>query len=176
MKPISNIKYQISKKEFTLISKACKGFSLKSVAFKGFTLIEILVVISIIGILATLILARLGSAEKAGRDARRRSDLNQYRTALENYALKNNSMYPYYYNGVEPCLAVISPYMGACPQDPRYDVATGYRYLYKSSVTDGQYFILWAKMENYSTDTYYYVCSNGKIGTAATIGTSLCGF
>ena len=51
----------------------------------GFTLIELLVVISIIGILATLISANFTSAQKRARDAVRKSDLRNIKTALTLY-------------------------------------------------------------------------------------------
>ena len=60
----------------------------------GFTLIELLVVISIIGILAALTLVSFGGAQKQARDTQRKSDLNQVKNALENYAGSNNGMYP----------------------------------------------------------------------------------
>lgn len=56
--------------------------------FGGFTLIEILVVIAIIGILASVALVGLGPVQKKGRDARRISDLRQIQTALELYFTK----------------------------------------------------------------------------------------
>jgi prepilin-type N-terminal cleavage/methylation domain-containing protein len=139
---------------------------------KGFTLIEILVVISIIGILATLILAKLGGVEKAGRDTRRRSDLNQYRTALENFALKNNSLYPSLTVAGEDasgslCTALGTSNIAVCPQDPRQDGST-YFYRYISNGTGGSSvsatnYMLWTTMENYSSATYLYVCSSGKL-------------
>jgi len=60
----------------------------------GFTLIELLVVISIIGILVSFTASRYQTAEKQARDTKRKSDLNQYRVALENYSVANNSLYP----------------------------------------------------------------------------------
>lgn len=52
---------------------------------KGFTLIELLVVISIIGLLSSVVLASLNTARGKARDARRKQDLTQIRTALELY-------------------------------------------------------------------------------------------
>lgn len=52
---------------------------------KGFTLIELLVVISIISLLSSVVLSSLSSARAKARDARRKTDLVQIRTALEMY-------------------------------------------------------------------------------------------
>lgn len=61
---------------------------------RGFTLVELLVVIAIIGILAAMVLASLGSARAKARDAARKSDLAQIRTALETYGNDNGGVYP----------------------------------------------------------------------------------
>ena len=52
---------------------------------KGFTLIELLVVISIIGTLVGLIVNNLTDARARARDARRKSELSQLKTALRLY-------------------------------------------------------------------------------------------
>lgn len=50
---------------------------------KGFTLIEILIVVAIIAILASVVLVGLGPTQRAGRDSRRLSDLHQVQNGLE---------------------------------------------------------------------------------------------
>ena len=52
---------------------------------KGFTLLELLVVISIIGVLAGISLFGLKGAREAARDGRRKADLETIRSALELY-------------------------------------------------------------------------------------------
>lgn len=55
---------------------------------KGFTLIEILIVVAIIGILASIAIVGLGPIQKRGRDARRISDLRSIQNGLELYFSK----------------------------------------------------------------------------------------
>ncbi|MEI6660057.1 MAG: type II secretion system protein [bacterium] len=52
---------------------------------KGFTLVELLVVISIISLLSSVVLAALNSARMKARDARRAEDIHQIYTALNAY-------------------------------------------------------------------------------------------
>ncbi len=52
---------------------------------QGFTLIEVLIVVAIIGILASVVLVGLGPLQRQGRDARRISDLKQAQAGLELY-------------------------------------------------------------------------------------------
>jgi prepilin-type N-terminal cleavage/methylation domain-containing protein len=52
---------------------------------KGFTLVELLIVIAIVGILASVTLVGIGPIQKKGRDARRISDLKEIQAGLELY-------------------------------------------------------------------------------------------
>ncbi len=56
----------------------------------GFTLVELLVVISIIGLLASIVLTTVNSARGKARDARRISDFQEVRKALAFYFDKYN--------------------------------------------------------------------------------------
>jgi len=113
----------------------------------GFTLIELLVVIAIIGILSTIVLATLEEARVRGRDARRLSDVQQLRTALELYYDNNGQYPPYkaYTEYVDPCglnwcnlQTALAPYIPAMPFDPLYpnDSNNQYRYYYEANSGD----------------------------------------
>lgn len=165
----------------------------RKVQNKGFTLIELLVVISVIGILASLLLARFGTAEKSGRDTRRKSDLNQYRIALENYAIKTGGVYPSRTSSVQASITLCNDlgttYISSpCPEDPRYSTTSWEYYKYQSDNCGGAggggaicatQYILWAKMETGTTAVnYWYLCANGKAAEKPTTApaASDCGF
>jgi len=57
----------------------------KNTKSNGFTLVELLVVITIIGLLSVLALAAFSSAKQKSRDALRTADIKQMHTALELY-------------------------------------------------------------------------------------------
>ena len=63
------------------------------IAKKGFTLIELLVVISIIGILSSFAVVSLNAARVKARDALRKGDMAQLRTAMNIY-YDDNQRYP----------------------------------------------------------------------------------
>jgi prepilin-type N-terminal cleavage/methylation domain-containing protein len=155
----------------------------------AFTLIELLVVISIIGILAGMVVASFSSSQKQARDTSRKSDLSQYRTLLESFANKSNSLYPVYSASTvmsgSPCTTLNSSLgiTGSCPEDPKYaSDATYPRYKYESdgSGSNGAaaatQYVLWAQLENVS-NTFWVVCStgqSGKIASSTTISGGAC--
>lgn len=61
---------------------------------KGFTLFELLVSISIIGILTALASVAFSGAQKKARDARRVQDIKAIQTAAEQYYSQSNYVYP----------------------------------------------------------------------------------
>ena len=72
-------------------NKKVKGLALSS--SKGFTLLELLVVIGIIGLLASIVVVNLTGARKKARDIKRVADIKTIQTALESYYGKNGK-YP----------------------------------------------------------------------------------
>jgi prepilin-type N-terminal cleavage/methylation domain-containing protein len=60
---------------------------------RGFTLIEILIVVAIIAILASVVLVGLGPTQREGRDSRRISDLAEVQNGLELF-YNNCGFYP----------------------------------------------------------------------------------
>lgn len=146
-------------------------------SLKGFTLIEMLVVISLIGILVVMAVASFTSTQRQARDTVRKSDLKQYQNALEAYANLANGLFP-------SRTAVSSAYSTlcgdlniklepdiSCSQDPKTVTdATYYEYKYISDGTGNgtvtaTTYVLWAKIENSATTKYVVYCSGGKIGT-----------
>lgn len=89
----------------------------------GFTLIELLVVISVIAILVTLGFSSFSTAQKKGRDTKRKSDIKEIQGALEQYYSVCGYQYPTpnaanFYSSIictSPSLAV----MPTVPTDPR---------------------------------------------------------
>lgn len=80
---------------------------------KGFTMVELLVVATIITLLATLGITTYSSLGRQSRDAKRRGDLENVRSALEQYRTDNN-----YYPGNFLTL-VPTKYILVTPSDPR---------------------------------------------------------
>jgi prepilin-type N-terminal cleavage/methylation domain-containing protein len=80
----------------------------------AFTLLEILVVISIIGILVALGTAAFSTAQKKGRDARRKSDIKAMQNGFEQYYSKEGN-YPA--NTADAGDVAIFP--AGLPEDPK---------------------------------------------------------
>lgn len=73
------ISYQLS----AIKKLTANSYNLKTK--KGFTIIELLVVITIIGIVSGIIVASINSAKAKGRDAKRIADISVIQLALERY-------------------------------------------------------------------------------------------
>ena len=106
---------------------------------KGFILVELLIVMAIISILATLIVGGFRSSQARGRDAQRKSDLKQVANALELF-FSDYGKYP-------PASGTLTDgkttYMRTLSKDP----VSAQNYVYRVSTNQSQ-FQLFAYLEN----------------------------
>ncbi len=129
---------------------------------KGFTLVELLIVVSIIGVLTTLLMANFIGVRQRARDAQRKSDLRQIQSALELYRADQGS-YPTTSslsgpNSVGNCDSgtsikspnncSVSTYMTTVPKDPMGSLYFNSGNYYFSG--DGTTYTLGACLENAS--------------------------
>jgi len=105
----------------------------------GFTFIEILVSVTIISILVAIAMISYGSINKRSRDARRKSDIEQLRSALEMYRADNG-----YYPDEGPSTftaistdadlkTVLASYIATIPADPKDDTTYPYKIIMNGS-------------------------------------------
>ena|SRR3989344_5472615 len=132
---------------------------------KGFTLIEILIVVAIIALLATIVLVGVGSFRSRGRDARRISDLNNVRNVLELYFSKNGK-YPAYpavdtWAKLETEINAAAIGVSYLPNDP----TSGWAYGYCTPANDTSQYAIAAHLEDGSnpalTQNPSFPCSPG---------------
>lgn len=115
----------------------------------GFTLIELLIVIAIIGVLTGISVFALTGSRESARDTKRKTDLEQIRSALEIYKSDCNR-YPASLsfgstlvgNGTN-CPAA-NVYMQVVPQD----TVTGKNYAYRATGTPATTYVICASMED----------------------------
>lgn len=96
----------------------------------GFTLIELIVVIAIIGLLASILTTWLNDTRKKSRDARRIADLKQIQLATQLYFDKNAS-YP------ANLTLLVPTFIATIPKDPVGNVS----YIYEQTQGGASYHI-----------------------------------
>jgi general secretion pathway protein G len=114
---------------------------------KGFTLFELLVSISIIAILTAVAVVSFGGMNKKTRDARRISDVEKIRVALESYK-QVNGMYPAVISNL-----VTAKFLDKEPTDPK-NTSTKYQYS--------------------STNATYYLCAAVELAGSVTTDQTNC--
>lgn len=106
----------------------------------GFSLVELLITISIIAVLVAMGIASYATLNKQSRDAKRKSDLEQIRAALEMYRADNGS-YPSVGSGswvaassatdalIGLTPSLVTTYIPVIPSDPK----TTQTYMYRAT-------------------------------------------
>jgi len=118
---------------------------------QGFTLLEVIVVVALIGILATAVIFNVSGSSAAGRDAKRQADLRNLQNAIELYR-HENGRYPEgcngqhwsgqqrtafacpggsheYIRGLAPTFISVLPKDPRLPEDPIFQNKVGYAYI-----------------------------------------------
>ena len=122
---------------------------------RGFTLLEVLVSATIIAVLTMIGVVSYSSVNKRSRDVKRKSDLEQIRSALEMYRSDNIAepgQYPHpngasYGNASGLSASLVSTYIPSIPDDPDTD----YHYRYQAIDSGGgvySSYCICAQLEN----------------------------
>ncbi len=124
----------------------------------GFTLVELMVVMSVVGILSSIVYANFSSSRAGARDEIRKSSLKSMQVAIELYK-SQYGVYPpqgcvsavWAGPGPQPaygCTAdtyvtgLAPDFIAALPIDPRTENTNGHGFLYRSTGTDYKLMVL----------------------------------
>lgn len=119
----------------------------------GFTLVELLVVATIVLLMSAIAVVSYQTAQRKSRDSKRKTDLEQVRAALEMYR-SDEELYPIGDN-FSNLITLLrgSAYLSSTPTDPR-----GYAYFYNSS--DGYTYTLCTYLEGEDPRTCSSSCGD----------------
>lgn len=128
---------------------------------KGFTIIELIVVIAIISILASIVFANVNNFRMKVRDARRKADMHSLEVAILAYYASTgewpNNDYAVV-NWSDAYKAQLAPYLSTLPLDPLPSRGLGYGSYKMTWSSDpncnGQY-VLWMYMEGDNPGAIY---------------------
>jgi len=112
---------------------------------KGFSLIELLIVVTIVGMLSLLAVWAFHLQVLKGRDARRKADLAKLQMTLEDY-LNDNDCYP----ASLECNQDFLPYLSSVPCDPVNSRANIYYYSVSQGGTCKRWYKIFTNLENKS--------------------------
>lgn len=114
---------------------------------KGFTIVELLIVIVIIGVLASLVIVAYNGIQGRARDAERQSDVRNIKQAIEQYKA-DNSVYPAACtadntgcSASDLATTLVPTYIKAIPQDPQYPASGKIYYYVRGTAASDSYAI-----------------------------------
>jgi type II secretion system protein G len=107
------------------------NYKLRTKNFLGFTLIELMIVVSILGILAAIVLPEFQSQTQQAKEAAAKANLKILRDAIERYVLDHNGVPPGYANNNPTSIAsasnfskqlvTVGKYISKMPKNPFND-------------------------------------------------------
>lgn len=102
---------------------------------KGFTILELLIVISVIAILVGIALPRFKGMQDEGNIAKAKGDIRMLQTAVESYYIHNSNVLPADTGVLTTAVPQIAP--STLPKDPFGGAAYGY-------ATAGDYYVVYS--------------------------------
>ncbi len=118
---------------------------------KGLTLVELMIVISLIGFMAIIAASYLRQQVHKGNDARRKADINKISLAVEEYE-KDNDCYPQPSEMVCNPGIGLNPYLDKIPCDPANRIS--YYYEHDGDSSCPRWYRIYAKLDNAEDSDY----------------------
>lgn len=122
---------------------------------RGFTLIELMVVVFIIALLASVVIVNVSSVRQKGRDAKRVSDLSTVAAALQSYYADNHQYVPAagwldFSAAVPGGLSVLvsGKYLSSLPTDPKNPTQNYSYYSVAASCSSNTSYVLRTYLES----------------------------
>jgi prepilin-type N-terminal cleavage/methylation domain-containing protein len=150
--------------------------TMKHVSNRGFTMIEIIIALSLIGLFVSVPILAYGSYIKRSRDIKRKNDINQLSTALQQFK-NSQGQYPASTNGAIAAdlqTLVDRGYIPTIPKDPKdgnlpsCDPAVNFCYTYSAS-SDGNTYTLNARLEDGTGSSYFQSTPAGAAVITSTV-------
>lgn len=127
------------KKQVCRVEKGSTFFLVR----QGFTLIELMIVLGVIAIVASILVPNIKGMRQEGDILKAKSEVKTLQTAIESYYLKRNRYYP---EKLEDLLEVTPRLIDTIPTDPFSHKP------YQYEVISSEYYIVWSNGPNKAKD------------------------